>query len=125
MKHYTPEWVNDQVAQFAFGDTRLPLFRDSIAQNLILWQGKNLVIYAVKWEWSLARKLKRIGSSNREVDKSDAVAILHEINTRNGAPLPRQVAKDWNQIVYTEIEDHVLDKITELYKEKYGQDGML
>ena len=56
---------------------------------------------------------------------TSSVTILHKINTCNGAPLPRQVAKDWNQIVYTEIEDHVLDKIAELYKERYGQQRIL
>jgi hypothetical protein len=70
---YSPEWFNDKVAPFAVGATRLPLFEESVAQNIVLWQGKDLIVYAGKWEWSLARELKRIGSSSREADISDAV----------------------------------------------------
>ncbi|KFY45408.1 hypothetical protein V495_02999 [Pseudogymnoascus sp. VKM F-4514 (FW-929)] len=130
-KNYTtlsrssPEWANNNVAQFAVGDTRVPLFQESLAQNVVLWKGKNLVIYAVKWEWSLARKLKRIGSTNREIDISDAVATLYELNKRNGAPLKRSVAKSWDEIVFSPIEDHVLDEVARRYKEQHGQDGMV
>jgi hypothetical protein len=124
-KKLSPEWANNNVAQFAVGDTRVPLFQESLAQNLVLWKGKNLVIYAVKWEWSLARKLKRIGSTNREIDISDAVATLYELNKRNGAPLKQCVAKSWDEIVFSPIEDHVLDEVARRYKEQYGQDGMV
>lgn len=113
------------MAQFAVGSTRLPLFKESLDQNVVLWRGKNLIIYAVKWEWSLARKLKRIGSSNREIDISDAVAMLHEMNRRNGAPLDREVAKGWNVVVYSPIEDHVLDEVARRYKAQFGHDGLV
>ena len=125
MKGYLPQWVNNKVAQFAVGDTRLPLFQESVAQNLVLWRGKNLIVYAVKWEWSLARKLKRIGSSHRDVDISDAVAILHELNTRNGCPLRREEAKGWNTIVYSPIEDHVLDEVAGHYRAQYDREGLV
>jgi hypothetical protein len=123
-KKLTPDWINDKVAQFAVGTTRLPLFQESIAQDIVLFKGKNLIIYAAKWEWSLARKLKRIGSTNRVIDIDDAVAILHEINQRNKTPMNRQVAKEFNTLVYSPIEDHVLDKVAESYKMKYGEDGL-
>lgn len=48
-----PNWANNKVAQFAVGATRLPLFQESVAQNVVLWEGKDFVVYAVKWEWSL------------------------------------------------------------------------
>lgn len=66
--------MNDKVGIFAVGDTAPSVFRESVAQNVILWEKENLIVYAVKWEWSLARKLKRIGSTSREEDVSDAVA---------------------------------------------------
>ncbi len=124
-KKLTPDWINDKVAQFAIGATRLPLFQESIAQDIVLFKGKNLIIYAAKWEWSLARKLKRIGSTNRVIDIDDAVAILHEINRRNKTPMSRQVAKEFNAIVYSPIEDHVLDEVARSYKMKYGEDGLV
>lgn len=56
-------------------------------QNVVLWRGKNLVIYAVKWEWSLARKVKRIGSTGRDADVSDAVALLRQMVDDSKGPI--------------------------------------
>lgn len=46
-KDYDEGWVNDNVRMFAVGDSVQPLFRESVEQNVVLWRGKNLVIYAV------------------------------------------------------------------------------
>lgn len=124
-KNYSPEWINNKVGLFVVGATRISLFQDSVSQNVILWSSQNLVVYAAKWDWSLARKLKRIGSTRREIDISDAVAILHVINTGSDAPLSRQTAKGWNEIVYTPIEDDALDEVARRYKEQYGLDGLV
>jgi hypothetical protein len=73
---YKSYWANDKVGMFAVGDTAQPLFETSVAQDVMLWEGNNLVVYAVEWEWSLARKLKRVGSEKRPTDISDAAALL-------------------------------------------------
>ncbi|KAM5432300.1 hypothetical protein McanCB56680_006530 [Microsporum canis] len=122
---YDDDWVNDRVQQFAFGDFALPLFQDSVAQNVVLWEGKNLQVYAVKWEWSLARKVKRIGSSDRDTDVSDAVALLRKVVEENGGPISRERAKNWNQIVLTPIEDSAIDKVAQGYAKKYGSPGFI
>lgn len=119
------EWINARMEIFAVGGTKLQLFQESVEQQVILWRGKNLVIYAVKWEWSLARKLKRIGSERREVDVSDAVAILKIMVDKNGGPLRRETMKGWNTIVYTPIEDSVLDMVAERFSSKYGFPGIV
>ncbi|KAI9807057.1 MAG: hypothetical protein M1825_005774 [Sarcosagium campestre] len=118
-------WINDSVTQFAVGDTRLPLFQESVAQNEVLWAGTNLIIYAVKWEWSLAHKVKRIGSTRRPIDIDDAVVLLNKVVRENGGPITRARAKNWNQIVYTPIEDHVLDLVAAEYSEKYQTPGLV
>ncbi|OXV05600.1 hypothetical protein Egran_06632 [Elaphomyces granulatus] len=124
-KGYDEGWVNDKVRMFAVGDSAQPLFRDSVAQNIVLWGGKNLVVYAVKWEWSLARKIKRIGSTRREADVSDAVALLRKMVEENGGPISRERAKSWDQIVFTPIEDQALDKVAEKYEKKYKSHGFM
>ncbi|EAS32715.2 uncharacterized protein CIMG_03739 [Coccidioides immitis RS] len=124
-KGYDEGWVNDKVRLFAVGDSAQPLFRDSVAQNVVLWEGKNLIVYAVKWEWSLARKVKRIGSTRREADVSDAVALLRKIVEENGRPISRERAKSWDQIVFTPIEDSALDKVAEEYEKKYESSGFM
>ncbi|KMP07972.1 hypothetical protein CIRG_07653 [Coccidioides immitis RMSCC 2394] len=124
-KGYDEGWVNDKLRLFAVGDSAQPLFRDSVAQNVVLWEGKNLIVYAVKWEWSLARKVKRIGSTRREADVSDAVALLRKIVEENGRPISRERAKSWDQIVFTPIEDSALDKVAEEYEKKYESSGFM
>ena len=86
-KGYDEGWVNDNVRMFAVGDSAQPLFQESVEQNVVLWRGKNLVIYAVKWEWSLARKVKRIGSTGRDADVSDAVALLRQMVDDSKGPI--------------------------------------
>lgn len=110
---------------FAVGETKAQLFRESIDQQVVLWRGKNLVIYAVKWEWSLARKLKRIGYERRDIDLSDAVEILKIMADENHGPLTRERMKAWNTIVYTPIEDKVLDIVASEFLVKYGVVGIV
>ncbi|KAI1975139.1 hypothetical protein LOZ51_002213 [Ophidiomyces ophidiicola] len=119
------EWINSRMEIFAVGESKLPLFIESIDQNVILWQGKNLTIYAAKWEWSLARKLKRIGSQLRDIDLSDAVAILNIMVDQNGGPLQRSTMKAWDRIVYTPIEDFVLDRVAREYEANFGKRGII
>lgn len=118
------EWINAHMELFAVGGTKAQLFRESIDQKVVLWRGKNLVIYAVKWEWSLARKLKRIGSERRDIDISDAVEILKIMVDENDGPLTRDRMKAWNTIVYTPIEDWVLDVVAAKFSAKYGVAGI-
>lgn len=119
------EWINGRMELFAVGATKTQLFRESIDQQVVLWRGKNLVIHAAKWEWSLARKLKRIGSERREVDVSDAVEILKIMVDKNNGPLTRDTMKAWNTIVYTPIEDPVLDIVAANFSAKYGVTGIV
>jgi hypothetical protein len=49
------EWINARMELFAACQTNVQLFQESIEQPVVLWRGNNLAIYAIKWEWSLAR----------------------------------------------------------------------
>lgn len=125
-KHkYEEDWANDKIGMFAVGDTALPLFQKSLAQNAILWEGKNLVIYALDWEWLLARKVKRIGSTKRWIDISDAATLLKKLVGENGGPISRERAKGWNEIVYTPIEDEALDMVDKEYEKMHGSKGFI
>jgi hypothetical protein len=61
---------------FSIMDMRARLFQESIDQNVVVCSGETFVIQAGKWEWSLAREMKRIGSQQREIGISDAVLNL-------------------------------------------------
>lgn len=117
------QWINDSMAVFAVGDKRKQLFRESVEQNEVVFQGKHLVIYAVKWQWGLTRKLIRLGASlgrKEDIDLSDAVALTRRIVEQQGTALNRDVVKSWTDNIYTPIEDQVLDRVAAEYVKKYG-----
>ncbi|KJK73869.1 hypothetical protein H634G_10847 [Metarhizium anisopliae BRIP 53293] len=118
------EWINSRMEVFAVGETKRHLFYDSIAQGVVLWQGTNLIIYAAKWEWSLARKLKRIGSERRHIDVSDAVEILAQMVQENGSPLSYELVKSWNTIVYTPLDDAAIKQVAEAFVARFGYAGI-
>jgi hypothetical protein len=44
---------------------------------------------------------------------------------KNGGPIPRERAKNWNQVVYTPIEDEALDLVNEDYENIYESRGFV
>jgi hypothetical protein len=123
--NYAMKWMNSNVGVYAAGDARQTLFQESIAQGVVLWQGKNLILYAAKWEWTLQRKLKRIASERRDVDMSDSVAILKNIVDANGAPLTRAYVKNLNTNIYTPTADQILDEVDAKFQATYGIRGII
>lgn len=126
LRGITEEWINSRMEVFAVGDVnKRLLFNESVSQGAIIWQGKNLVIYAAKWEWALARKVKRIGSQNRDIDKSDAVALLSRMVQENGGPLTYELIKSWDEIVYTRLDDAAIKMVAELFIARFGNIGAI
>ncbi|KAM3452100.1 hypothetical protein MY3296_004837 [Beauveria thailandica] len=117
-------WINKQMEIFVNGRNKQSLFRDSVTQNVVLWRGTNLIIYAAKWEWTMARKLKRIGSENRDIDISDAVEILSRMVQENGGPLALETVKSWDTIVYTPLDVAAIKSVADDYMERYGAVGI-
>jgi hypothetical protein len=103
-KGYHDEWVNDRVKYFAYDDTLGPLVQRSIQQNVVLYSGEHLMVYAVEWSWSLATKLRRVATQNRDVDIDAAVETLHKINQQRGCPMARQEAKEFSSIAKSAIK---------------------
>ncbi|RMD41709.1 hypothetical protein DV735_g3385, partial [Chaetothyriales sp. CBS 134920] len=118
------DWINSRMEIFAIGPNKQRLFRDSVTQNVVLWRGVNLIIYAAKWEWMLARKLKRIGSERRAIDVSDAVEILSRMVQENGGPLALETVKSWDTIVYTPLDMAATKSVADAYIERWGVAGI-
>lgn len=86
---YNPTWCNDDVSLFVNLLSRPDeLFNQSVQQGLVLYSGRNLKVYAVKWIWLLVRKMKRLqmlALPPRMEDLQDCVAISRIIFLENGA----------------------------------------
>ncbi|CAD0111747.1 unnamed protein product [Aureobasidium uvarum] len=98
--NYEDEWANDEVSTFLnyLSDPQI-LFDDSKRQGIIVYQNDCLVIYAVKWEWVLSRKLKRIQRPHREPkpqDWLDCISIASLLFRRNGHKLSPIILKRYD-----------------------------
>ncbi|KZF25558.1 hypothetical protein L228DRAFT_266024 [Xylona heveae TC161] len=125
-KHTLPiDWMNSRVELLAVGDSIFPLFGESEQQNVALFRGKNIIVYAAEWKWSLAHKLKRYGSELKSVDLLDAVAITKVLVPEMKAePLSRAWLRDLNKIVHTPIEEHVIDRVAYEFEQIHRYTGI-
>ncbi|KAG9592310.1 hypothetical protein KCV04_g10827, partial [Aureobasidium melanogenum] len=92
---YKSDWANDEVKFFLtlLNDPEA-LFIESKRQMRPIYQNRDLKIYAVKWEWALARKLKRLQRPFRlqkPQDWLDCVSITTLLLNREGAQLLRSL----------------------------------
>ena len=119
-------WLNDSMQVFTAGDAKQELFQASVSQGEVLWQSRNIIIYAIQWEWQLDRKLKRITTEHppRETDFSDAVELLHRIVKKNNGPVRRETVKSWNTNIFTPVSDGVITDIAGRYMERFGELGI-
>ncbi|KAI9782434.1 MAG: hypothetical protein M1816_001886 [Peltula sp. TS41687] len=122
--HLVSDWINNDVQIFARGKAGLRLYEESIEQDVLLWRGANLLVYAGSRKWSLQSKLKRYGMHHREVDLVDAVVIVKQLTEENGGPMDRQAIKGWNTTPSYPIQDWVLDELAQGYEEKYQVKGI-
>ncbi|OBT95623.1 hypothetical protein VE01_05916 [Pseudogymnoascus verrucosus] len=127
---YPDDWFNDEMTIFTKRSTRPKLFQESLDQGVVLWQGKRLIIYAIKFEWALETKLRRLSYAsaprNYSIDMSDAVAILNVLVERNGGqPLDREFIRglNWNGFDVLPTEG-TLDAIARTYQQTYNKDGL-
>jgi len=91
-KGFTKEWMNDELKIFIQTSNRLPLFLKSVEQDIIAFQGANIVVYAARLDFALERKLRRVAEADtarvRGTDLSDAVALVHYLKSQgDGHPL--------------------------------------
>ena len=91
---YDRTWANDEVRQFlALLNDPGDLFDQSKRQNVVLYRDANIVVYAVKWEWVLSRKMKRlqmVGQRPRREDWQDCISIAKLLyDTYGGTLSPR------------------------------------
>lgn len=127
---YRNDWFNDEMTLFTARSIRPKLFEESVDQGLVLWQGKRLIIYAMKFEWALERKVRRLSyggtGRNLKVDLSDAVVILHSLVERNaGKPVGREYVKRLNLNGFDLLpHESTLDMLANEYQQKYHEHGM-
>ncbi|KAK8038074.1 hypothetical protein PG994_014841 [Apiospora phragmitis] len=122
------DWFNDEVKLWIHAPKRLGLFLESVEQNIVIFQGASMTIYAARLDWQLERKLRRItngkqtAQSNKDI--SDAVAILSYLKG-DGPPLR---AADLEAMNFNGFEGSMskgVKKVKEEYKKRFEEDGIV
>lgn len=130
---FDDEWLNHQLAIFVRQDKRRTLFFESIEQDIILYEGDNLVIYAGRLDWALERKIRRIAhATNRRkqknVDTPDAAAIVKLMTSRDdyATPLSFEFIQGLNYNGFDVAPTHdAIREVARYYREKYGDGGIM
>ncbi|KAF2718143.1 hypothetical protein K431DRAFT_315143 [Polychaeton citri CBS 116435] len=125
--HYDRKWCNDEVSLFlTLLENPAELFNRSKAQNIRLYEDENLIVYAVLWEWVLARKLKRLqmeGQTPRVEDWNDCITIAWQLCMQNNGPVDRAVLKQFDHPVKEPpVFEETLAKLRDAVKARFGVD---
>lgn len=122
------DWMNDDVRIFIRSSRRLRLFLESVHQDVLVYAGRNLTIYAGCMEFALERKLRRLGESTgreRAPDLSDAVALVHWLKGA-GRPLDWQSLKglDVNNLDMP-VSEAALGLVARTYESQHRAQGIV
>ncbi|KXX79277.1 hypothetical protein MMYC01_203968 [Madurella mycetomatis] len=127
---YVPDWLNRQVELFVCKEQRSRLFLESVQQGIKVYEGANLVIYAGRLSWALERKIRRVAHSrdrrrHKDVDVSDAAALVRLIKPQDGPPLSFKYIRELNLNGF-EIPptDEAIREVADYYAQKYGEVGI-
>lgn len=141
---YSKTWLNQQVEVFVARNKRMDLFLRSIDQNIILFQGENLVLYAGWLNWALERKVRRVAHvrerrARKNVDIADAAAIVRQMrgsgsNTSSDSsssaspgslPMSFEFIRALNFNGFdVSPTDEAIKAVADWYADKYGEVGI-
>lgn len=127
---FVHDWVNDQLRIFLRNDLREIMFLESIRQNVLIYAGENLEIYAGRLDFALERKLRRVAqkSGNRTLafDLSDALAIIHYLVSHKGHPLGMEYCMGLDENGFgMGIDRFEIEAVAAKYLSKYGAQGIV
>lgn len=121
-------WLNTDAENWVSERDALQLTRMATQQNVTLYQGDGLVVYAAPWEYGFITKIHRIQTDKqkaRDYDMPDALRYLHQYIRANwpggNQPVPdsqiQEWARHWRKF---EVKASLLQEIQKAYKRIYG-----
>ncbi|GAB0137069.1 hypothetical protein EsDP_00005352 [Epichloe bromicola] len=125
------DWLNQQVKIFVSRKRRVTFFIESVQQDIVVYSGKNLVVYAGRLDWALESKVRRVSHSrsrrgHKNVDLPDAAALIHLMRKDgDGLPISFQYIRDLNLNGFDlQPTEEALREIAEYYFNEYGEIGL-
>ncbi|KAI3342151.1 hypothetical protein F4824DRAFT_495087 [Ustulina deusta] len=125
---YEEDWFSDACRLFIAQEKRPRLFAKSVQQDIVVYRGRNLVIYAASLDTALERKLRRLDcnltSRDRGADVSDAVALVHALRGEHPVGKDYVQALDLNEL-RTPVKHSSIDLVAQEYIRKHRQQGIV
>ncbi|KAL4797426.1 hypothetical protein BDV19DRAFT_45306 [Aspergillus venezuelensis] len=117
-------WANENMSSYVTKETRIHLFRKALKQNIMLYRGDNVIIYAAPIKWALKRKIRWMFTPgqdrNVDIDMSDLLAMLKYMRDRKGGPLNQEHLRTQSLNSFDVVPDSSgMEQIAAAYREKY------
>lgn len=109
---------------------RKDLFLESVQQGITIYEGPNLVVYAGRLDWALERKLRRVAHARdrrkkKDVDISDAAALVKLMRNSGGLPLSFQWIRNLNLNGFdVPPTKEAIEEVARFYIQAYGEVGI-
>ncbi|KAI0974006.1 hypothetical protein F4678DRAFT_458793 [Xylaria arbuscula] len=125
---YQDDWFSDACRLFIAHGKRARLFARSLAQNIVVYRGRNLELFAASLEIALERKLRRLDSNHtdrdRALDISDSVALVHAMRGEHPVRKDYILSLDMNEF-RTPIKESSIDLVAQEYLRIHQQQGIV
>ncbi|KAL4943862.1 hypothetical protein BDV06DRAFT_220823 [Aspergillus oleicola] len=117
-------WANENMSSYVTKETRIHLFRKALKQNIMLYRGDNVIIYAAPIKWALKRKIRWMFTPGQDrkvdIDMSDLLAMLKYMRDRKGGPLNQEHLRTQSLNSFDVVPDSAgMEQIAAAYREKY------
>jgi len=120
------DWMNDELEIWATPTALKTIFEQAYAQNIILFDGQSLKVWAAPLEWALERKLRRIAFADRggkEVDMEDALALFRYFRSAHGGSLDMEYFRKLNMNGFDLVpEPNHMEMVAANYRALYEED---
>lgn len=125
------KWLNWELQTFVSRARRSDLFLESIDQDISVYSGTNLVVFAGRLDWALERKMRRVSYALerrqvKDVDLEDAAALIRYMAGQTQQPLSFGYVRRLNYNGFDMTPpDAALRAVARYYSETYGEAGLV
>lgn len=122
------DWMNEDMALWTNTDVRETIFQKAVAQNIVLFEGQAIKVYAGPFDWALENKLRRLAFSHSKKDKtvvdtSDALHLFKHFRDMNRGPLDMEHYRRLNTNGFDpELEPRHMESIAAKYRDAYKEE---
>ncbi|KAI5305524.1 tryptophan synthetase [Ascosphaera pollenicola] len=125
---YDRSWMSCHPAGHISARLIRAIWMESIDQNVIIWAGRNITVYAPLWEWMLDEKMKLIAGAFPYVERqdlTDAVDILRKVNLKYKKVTSANQLIHRHRRIQPPVRMGMYRILNQFYEQKYQKAGLV